>query len=330
MLRGRVRSSFHLMLRGPLGEPSAVTRFSGHETFPLRRLWLRKAYEAVREAEGTDASEVFDKDAGIIRFGVGKNMVFAIRHWARICRVIEEDAQGHCKIGPVGNLLFHSETGVDPYLENIASTWLLHWIIASDSENATTWYYAFNHLNAGTFDRETIASPLRDLCLELSRSRASAATIKRDVEVFVRSYVSRIAGSSVDDQVETVLSELNLVREVAGKAFEFRRGPKPSLPDGVFAYALHDFWSRKERLTASAVSSISVEEIAFEPGSPGRIFKMNEDAVIDRLVHIDRTTSKAFVWSDTAGVRNVSKRDKIDPYEQLRSSFSRSRKEVAA
>lgn len=318
------------MLRGPLGEPSAVTRFSGHETFPLRRLWLRKAYEAVRMAEGEDGAKIFDKDVGIIKFGVGKNMVFAIRHWAKVCRIVEEDNQGHSHRGLIGDLLFDPSNGVDLYLENIASTWLLHWIIASDNVNATTWYYAFNHLNAATFDRESIASPLRDLCQQLDKSRASSATIKRDVEVFVRSYVSRIAGSSVDDQVETVLTELNLIREVAGRAFEFQRGPKPSLPDGIFAYALYDFWSRKEARIGSSVGSISVEEIVFEPGSPGRIFKMNEDAVIDRLVRIDETTKKALVWSDTAGVRNVAKRTEIDWQTTLRGAFIRQNTRVTA
>ena len=310
------------MLRGPLGQPAATTRFSGHETFPLRRLWLRKAYEAVRKHGPDGAANVFDKDQGIIDFGVGKNMVFAIRHWAKVCRVIVEDEkQGRFRTGPIGDLLFNGERGVDPYLEHLASTWLLHWIIASDSENATTWYYAFNHLNAATFDRETIAAPLRDLCNQLSKSRASPATIKRDVEVFVRSYVSKIAGNSVDEQVETVLTELNLIKEVTSKTFEFRRGPKSSLPDGVFAYALHDFWLAKEKRVGASIGSIAVEEIIFEPGSPGRIFKMNEDAVIDRLIHIGETTLNTFIWSDTAGVRNVSRKAEFDWEVVLRSAF---------
>ncbi len=82
------------MLRGPLGQPGVKTRFAGHETFPLRRLWLRKAYDAVCEDSEAPAPNTFDKDEGIIRFGVGKNMVAAIKHWALACRIIEEDPRG--------------------------------------------------------------------------------------------------------------------------------------------------------------------------------------------------------------------------------------------
>ena len=42
-------------------------QFSGHETFPLRQLWLRKAYLAVAEA-GNDASaakKIFSDDAAV-------------------------------------------------------------------------------------------------------------------------------------------------------------------------------------------------------------------------------------------------------------------------
>ncbi len=45
------------MLRGPLGQPGVKTRFAGHETFPLRRLWLRKAYDAVCEDSEAPAPE---------------------------------------------------------------------------------------------------------------------------------------------------------------------------------------------------------------------------------------------------------------------------------
>ena len=316
------------MLRGPLGAPDAETHFSGHETFPLRRLWLRKAYDAVRRNEND--GDVFDKDAGIIHFGVGKNMVAAIRHWSKVCRIIDEKAVGRFEVAPLGDFLFEPDAGVDPYLESIASTWLLHWIVASDHQRATTWYYAFNHLNAATFDRETVAAPLRDLCVRLARSRASAATIKRDVEVFVRSYVARVNGGSIDDQVETVLTELNLIREVSARSFEFRRGPKPSLPDGVFAFAVDEFWAMKERHVGGAIGSVAVEELAFEPGSPGRIFKLSEDAVIDRLVRLEQVTDGAFRWSDTAGVRNISRMRDLDRFGVLGRAYEQFYERAAA
>ena len=309
-------------MRGPLSDPNARTRFSGHETFPLRRLWLRKAYDAVRADADDPSAQTFSKDTGLIRFGVGKNMVFAIRHWAKLTDVIVEE-DGRFATGTVGDFLFHPRTGVDPFMETAATTWLLHWLIASNHAEATTWYYAFNHMNSATFDYETLGAPLRDLCARTGRSRASAATIKRDAEVFVRSYVAREGASSVDDQVETVLGELNLIGPAAGRSFAFRRGPKPNLPDEVFLYALTSFWHGLEVWRGADAGTLGVDQIVHEPGSPGRIFKLDEDAVIDRLVRLEEISGGAYLWTDTAGVRSVARRERItDPLERLRSAYS--------
>ena len=58
--------------------------FSGHETFPLRLNWLKKAVSVVN-----DKSTVFQSDEAIVKFGVGKNMVRSIRHWGLATEVIE-------------------------------------------------------------------------------------------------------------------------------------------------------------------------------------------------------------------------------------------------
>ena len=119
-----------------------------------------------------------------------------------------------------------------------------------------------------------------------------------------------------------MLGELNLVREVSARSFEFRRGPKPSLPDAVFLFALTEFWAAREARRDAAVGSLGVEEMAYEPGSPGRLFKLDEDAVIDRLVRIKDISDGAYVWSDTAGVRSVARRSVIeDPLERVRAAY---------
>lgn len=321
------------MLRGPLGEPNAATRFSGHETFPLRRLWLRKAYFAVRDIEGAEtAKSVFDKNDGLIRFGVGKNMVWSIRHWAQLCRIIEEtEKQGRYRVAPLGDLLFHPTEGVDPFMETVGSTWLLHWMVASNHAQATTWYYAFNHLNVGLFDREMLAGPIQELCSRLGRVRASRATIKRDVECFVRSYAPHTGGTAIEDEVESVLGELGLIREVTSRTFEFQRGPKPTLPDSVFLFALDEFWRARAVRRGVELAGLSVEEIAYEPGSPGRIFKMDEESVVDRLVAIEALSEGIFRWSDSAGVRMVSRvKAEPDPLQFLKKGLPLSSKMVAA
>ena len=61
------------MARGPLFQYTYSPQFSGHETFPLRYGWLKKAYDRVAETEHDDPNRAacWDDDA-IARFGVGK------------------------------------------------------------------------------------------------------------------------------------------------------------------------------------------------------------------------------------------------------------------
>jgi hypothetical protein len=292
------------MLRGPLGDPGFRGHFSGHETFPLRHLWLRKAFDAVTGATPARRNLFTDPEA-IITFGVGKNMVTAIRHWALTCSIIEES--GECyRTTDLGKFLFDLESGRDPFMESPATIWLMQWFIAGTPERSTTWFYAFNHLTTSIFDREAVARPVRELCAGRGW-RTSAATIRRDVECFIRSYVRHQEARPTDDALEPVLTELGLIRSISGKQFEFRRGPRPSLPDGVFLYALEEFWQR----SAIGQSTLAVERLAYDPGSPGQVFKLDEFSLIERLARIEEGSGGQFLWSDTAGVRAVARRSMI-------------------
>ena len=79
------------MPRGPIYQEGYRPQLSGHETFPLRYGWLKKAFDAVRatEGDGENRSVFTGDDYAIARFGVGKNMVGSMRHWATASDVIE-------------------------------------------------------------------------------------------------------------------------------------------------------------------------------------------------------------------------------------------------
>src|SRR3972149_1998131 len=119
--------------------PTAFTtapRFAGHETFTLRYGWLKKAVDAVNEDPLT-----FTRDDALVRLGVGKNMVRSIRHWGLATGILEEDSQANnrgrsIRPSPLGKLLF-SRRGLDPYLEDPATLWLLHWQLAGSPESPT-------------------------------------------------------------------------------------------------------------------------------------------------------------------------------------------------
>ena len=306
------------MLRGPLGDPNFKDQqFSGHETFPLRHLWLKKAYDIVAKCKRGTPKKIFSEPEAIITFGVGKNMVTSIRHWAIACEIIEEAGDRYLPT-KIGTFLFDKDTGRDPFMEAPATTWLMQWMVAGTPARTTTWYYVFNHFPAQMFDHEAIAAPIGELCKERGWRRTSPSTIRRDVECFIRSYVPRTGSKFSDDSMEPVLAELSLIRPVSSKSFEFRRGPKPNLPDGVFLFALARFWDAH----APAQNTMAVETLAYEPGSPGCVFKLDEFSLVERLAHIDQSSHGRFTWSDTAGVRSVARRTAtVEPLALLEFAY---------
>ena len=139
--------------------PNLTPQFSGHETFPLRQLWLRKAYDAVAGNGAPAQKSIFADEDAIVRFGVGRNMATSIRHWSTACDIITEQ-DGRYVPSELATMLFHPETGLDPYCEHPATAWLMHWRIAGTPERTTTWYFLFNHVVQQIFDRDAVVSAL--------------------------------------------------------------------------------------------------------------------------------------------------------------------------
>lgn len=306
------------MNRGLLYEDHFRPQFSGHETFPLRYGWLKKVFDAVFEFEKQgnkkESRDLFLSDDAIARFGVGKNMVSSMRHWATSANVISEDKDKDIITTALAKQLL-SNDGLDPWMENTSSIWAFHWHIASSSSKAT-YIWLFNHFNNNQFDRGMIAQGLTRLCQERNWKASSNATIKRDVECMVRAYVNKPAKSDefTEDQIESPLAELGLIQPLnRNGSFQINRGNQPSLGDGIFLYALVDFW-KKYTLTAR---TLSLETITYEPCSPGRVLCLDEDSVADRLYGIEKYSNGILAWSETAGLRQVIANKPIDDICEL-------------
>lgn len=298
------------MARGPLYEEGYNPQFSGHETFPLRYGWLKKAYDRVAETEDQpdNRAACWDNDA-IARFGLGKNMVASMRHWAKAARVIDEPDTNSVRTTKLGRMIF-GPNGLDPWMEHPATLWLIQWQFAAHQER-TTWFWVFSHYPAITFERDGLIKKLDRLAKERAWSRVAHATLKNDVACFIRTYVARqlTEKTSHDDALESPLTELGLIKAVGKRdGFRFVRGPKSTLGDGVFTYALIDFWSRFYPNAAT----LSFEAIAHAPGGPGRVFQFDENDVADRLAVLDKITDGALRWSETAGLKQVVRSNDID------------------
>ena len=320
------------MARSPIYEPGFRPQFSGHETFPLRYGWLKKVFDAVDStSKGTNNKNVFLADEAIARFGVGKNMVTSMRYWALACRVIVNQGGGASKgpfrTTPEAKAIF-SHRGWDPFLEEPASLWWLHWQLAASPRPATTAYFVFNHYHSPTFYRDQLRIELQRYCEGIGFADLAPFTLKRDVECFVRTYAAR-SGETEEESLESLMAELALVQPMGGRdGFVLPRGPKPSLPNEVFLYGLIQFArSRPE------VRSFNVESIAHDPGSPGRVFLLDEEALVERLSSIENLSHGLVTWSETAGLRQMYFHQdpaKVDSLSVLAGAYSKRNRKVRA
>ena len=127
------------------------------------------------------------------------------------------------------------------------------------------------------------------------------STIKRDVDCFIHTYLSRNhEKDSIDDSVECPLNSLRvLVQESDSERLRFRIGPKNSLPAAIFAYATAEFWNQ----TNNGRKTLDVREVIRSEGGPGLVFKLDQESVLDYLDRLEEVTCGEMTFEDTALVR---------------------------
>jgi hypothetical protein len=80
------------------------------------------------------------------------------------------------------------------------------------------------------------------------------------------------------------------------------------LHDGIFGYALLDYW---QRLEASG-SVMAFDRVAHDYGSPGRVFKIDENGIAERLISLENLSNGQIQWTEQAGLRQVTLRNNTD------------------
>jgi hypothetical protein len=278
--------------------------FSGHQTFPLRYAWLPKAVQHLQ-----DYPDLFFRNDALVLLGVGKNMVQSIRHWSQAVGVIEQPRRHELhEVTELGKKLLSAD-GWDPYLEDPGTLWLLHWQLVSRPEKATTWCLAFTLWNKEAFTRDDLTDWLLRIVENRVGVRTTRNSIRRDVDVFIRTYVrsSATANHPLEETFDSPLVELGLLSELDRGVFGFARGEQLMLPDEPFIYALTDFWQK----VAPKQQTLPFEVVLHGLGGPGGAFQLSESALVDRL---ERLPSWAGMrYDDTAGIRQLLRQESLGP-----------------
>ncbi|MYK18514.1 DUF4007 family protein [Candidatus Poribacteria bacterium] len=241
-------------------------------------------------------------------------MVSSIRHWCSVARLIKTDSGQRGKLVPTefGKVIFNSKDGLDPYLEDPATLWLIHWQIATNINQATTWYWVFNILRKNRFSLDILKKELYEWAQRTYEDRQQTGkklrtfsdnTFQRDVNCFIRTYCqSRHNHGIIEESFDSPLVELNLITELPdSNEYEFQRGKKETLPVEVVAATLDAFWT----LRFPKRDTLPFSELMYASLSPGRIFRLDEDTMTTYLEDLAQHTDRALQYDETAGLKQV-------------------------
>jgi len=306
---------------------SGITfKFSGHQTFTFRYGWLEKGVRGVNEYP-----DLFFRDDALVSLGVGKNMVESIRHWCLVAQLIEaSDDNGKNssrRLQPTTiakKLLLNG--GWDPFLEDDASLWLIHWLISTNPSIGTAWQLLFSRYNRPDFTRREVNNYLRDFITK-EGMKVSDTVIERDVDCLIRTYVAGTGSKKqvvIEESFACPLLQLNLIQPSPdGDLYRFAIGPKPSLPAPVFAYALNEHFARRE----NRLETMSIQECLYGEASPGQVFKLDENSLIEYVEELEDTMGGSVILDETAGLKQIYRRQSFNPITILDNYYGRNSRE---
>lgn len=291
-------------------ENTEITKytFSGHDSFQCRQLWLKKGYDYVKEGKN------FNDEDAVVQLGVGKNMVSSIRFWLKAFNVIDN------KDDPTefGKRLFDDEIGYDPFLEDEASLWLLHYQLVKNGFSSI-YSIIFNEFRKEKlfFNKETFVNYVKRIGEINPDLNFNENTIAKDFIVFANLYKSNPESKDIEDSFSGILSEIELLKTTGkGKDEQFfiENSERDNLPESIVLYAILD--------NPIYGKSISLNSLEFNWNSPGSIFALNRSGLMNKISDIV-DGFKGITFTDQAGIKELQFKYKADAYEILDTYYGK-------
>lgn len=297
-------------------------RFSGHDTFIVRSYWPKKGYNFIKNGGK------FSSEDAVIELGVGKNMVTSIQFWMKALGLLEDD---NLTLTDFAKFIL-DDSGVDPFLEDVGSIWLLHYFLVK-TEYSSIYSLVFNELRKerSLFTKNQLAAFIKRKYTEVGDNSLNQNTIDKDISVFVRLY-NKIDFQSItkdfEDEVSSLMLELELIsstieediKEGNNKKekvewFYLRGEDRASLSPEILLFTILDNFENQK--------NIGLKRLEIEPNSPGMVFLLSKDALYKQLKTIEKLYPGILV-SETAGnTQLVIPEDMLDKkWEILRRYYA--------
>ena len=237
-------------------------KFAAHQTFHLRASWPYKGLRLV----GQDSEAIF-KDNAIEKLGMGKNMVESLRYWLEATQLVTKKG-AEMRMTKIASEMFEK----DPYFELDGSLQLIHYLLASNKESATTWHWFFNKFSASEFDSDSLNIYLQSYILANTEKSPKEKTLAKDINCLLRMYCAEEYDKKNDPETNSPspFSKFRWIEKYNDKYIRRRLRPDEIEPL-IFIYSLYHFWMN----CLGGIESISIEDIADKENAPGPIFGLS-------------------------------------------------------
>ena len=265
-------------------------KFGGHQSFHLRDQWL---YKGIYWTNKSSQNFLNNTNKAMQELGVGKNMVDSIRYWLKATNLIELNEKKGFLLTDTAQKILEK----DPYFELDGTLFLIHYLLVTNKEEATTWYWFFNHFSADEFEKESLENAFSAYIKIKTDRKVKDTTLDKDLNCLLRMYQSIKWTGRKNPETETP-SPFTKYGWIEKKGEKFIRN-KLSINDfniHIFAHILYIFW--KNHL--GCPESVNLEDLSLKENSPGRIFHFSLEKMND-LIEICSKKQSYLNYSRTGG-----------------------------
>ncbi len=185
-------------------------KFRAHETFFIRKGWLSKGMKNVHIAPDVFISH---ENNPMDVLGIGSKMVKSLRYWMVASGLTVEPIVGRREqtITPFGEIVLNN----DRYFEELGTLFLVHYHLAKNYEEATSWYFFFNEFKLSKFSRDDFILHIEKFIREKGLSEQSERLLDDDFNCIINTYVSRAKTNpekvKPESNIDCPLGELGLI-----------------------------------------------------------------------------------------------------------------------
>ena len=258
-------------------------KFRAHDTFFIRKGWLNKGLSQVRR----DSSVFISKTQNPMDvFGIGNNMVKALRYWMQVTGLTKEPEKGKRvqEFTDFGKLVFEN----DRYIDETGTLLLLHYELASNKDDATAWYFFFNEFTFNEFTKEDFVREIQNFIQMNNEDEVATRSLEDDFACILNTYQSRTkigASISPENNIDCPLGELNLIDVLDKKRKIYRKAiPSKELFDPWIVMAVISKWSEKH----GNVKEVSLNDLLSSPCNIGKIFNLDTITMLDILYKTEK------------------------------------------